>query len=36
MAGIAKQFKPAELKQLANYLASIQGEVRTVRQDTFR
>ena len=36
MAGIAKQFKPAELKQLANYLSSIQGEVRTVRQDTFR
>jgi cytochrome c553 len=36
MAGMAKQFKPAELRQIANYLASIDGEIRTVRQAAFR
>jgi cytochrome c553 len=36
MAGMAKQFKPAELRQIANYLASIDGEVRTVQQARFR
>lgn len=36
MAGMAKQFKPAELKQIANYLASIDGELRTVQPARFR
>ena len=36
MSGIAKQFKPTELRQLANYLASIDGEMRTVQQARFR
>ncbi|HET9822126.1 MAG TPA: c-type cytochrome [Burkholderiaceae bacterium] len=36
MAGQAKQFSNAELKALANYLASLPGEVRTVKQAYFR
>lgn len=36
MAGMAKQFKPTELRQIANYLSSIDGEVRTVQQARFR
>jgi cytochrome c553 len=36
MGGIAGQFKPAELKQIAAYLASIEGELKTVPQAKFR
>lgn len=36
MGGIASQFKPAELKQLAAYLASVNGELKTVPQSRFR
>jgi cytochrome c553 len=32
MAGQVKQFKPAELKAIANYLASLPGELKTVPQ----
>ena len=32
MAGQAKQYKPAELKLIAEYLASLPGELKTVRQ----
>ncbi len=36
MGGIAKQFKPAELKQIANYLATVDGELATKPQPRFR
>lgn len=36
MAGIAKQFKPAELKQIANYLGSLDGELQTKPESRFR
>lgn len=36
MAGMAKQFKHAELKAIAEYLGSIQGEMKTVPQSKFR
>jgi cytochrome c553 len=36
MGGIATQFKPAELKELASYLASIDGELKTVSENKFR
>ncbi len=36
MAGMAKQFKHAELKAMADYLGSIQGEMKTVPQSRFR
>lgn len=36
MAGQAAAFKPAELKQIANYLASLPGDVKTVPQSRFR
>ena len=36
MGGIAKQFTNAELKQLAQYMASQQGELKTVPQSRFR
>ena len=36
MAGQVKQFSAAELKQLANYLASLPGELQTVPQSRFR
>lgn len=36
MGGVAKQFKLAELKQLANYLSGIDGELKTVPQSKFR
>jgi cytochrome c553 len=36
MAGIAKQFKPAELKQIANHLGSIDGELQTKPESRFR
>jgi len=36
MAGVAKQFKPSELKQIANYLGSIEGEMQTKPESRFR
>jgi cytochrome c553 len=36
MAGIAKQFSNAELKELARYMASLPGELQTVPQSKFR
>lgn len=36
MAGMAKQFKPAELRQIAKYLGSLDGELQTVPQSRFR
>lgn len=36
MAGIAKQFKPAELKQIANYLGTLDGNLETKAQPRFR
>ena len=36
MAGMAKQYTNAELKQLANYLASVEGELKVVPQSKFR
>ncbi|WP_184857649.1 cytochrome c [Acidovorax soli] len=36
MAGVAKQFTNAELKALANYLGSLEGDMHTVPQSRFR
>ena len=36
MAGMAKQYTNAELKVLANYLSSLEGELKTVPQSRFR
>jgi cytochrome c553 len=36
MGGMVKQFSNAELKAIANYLASMPGELRTVPQSRFR
>ncbi|MGH8805911.1 MAG: c-type cytochrome, partial [Polaromonas sp.] len=36
MAGMAKQYTNAELKLLANYLSSLQGELKVVPQSEFR
>jgi cytochrome c553 len=36
MAGMAKQYSNAELKQIANYLASVQGEVKVEPQSRWR
>ena len=36
MAGMAKQYTNTELKLIANYLASLDGEVKTVPQNRFR
>jgi cytochrome c553 len=36
MGGVAKQFSNAELKELANYLGSLPGELKTVPQSKFR
>jgi len=36
MAGMANQYKHAELKQLANYLASLPSELQTVAQPRLR
>ena len=36
MGGIAKQFSNAELKALANYVGSQQGELHTIPQPKFR
>jgi cytochrome c553 len=36
MGGVAKQYSNAELKELANYVASQQGDLKTVPQSRFR
>jgi cytochrome c553 len=36
MAGMAKQFSNAELKELAGYISSLPGELKTVPQKKFR
>ena len=36
MAGQVKQYKPAELKAMAQYIGSLPGELRTVPQSKFR
>ena len=36
MGGVAKQFKPAELKALAAYVGSLPGSLHTVPQSKFR
>ncbi|MDO9358897.1 MAG: c-type cytochrome [Polaromonas sp.] len=36
MAGMAKQYTNAELKQLANYLSSLEGDLKVVPQSKFR
>jgi cytochrome c553 len=36
MGGIAKQYSLAELKELANYVASQQGDLKVVPQSRFR
>jgi cytochrome c553 len=36
MAGVAKQFSNAELKELANYVGSLPGALKTVPQNRFR
>lgn len=36
MAGVAKQFTNAELKELANYIGSLAGELKTVPQAKFK
>jgi len=36
MGGTAKQYKLSELKQMANYLGTLDGELKTVPQSKFR
>jgi hypothetical protein len=36
MAGMAKQYTNAELKQLANYMSSVEGDLKVVPQSKFR
>lgn len=36
MGGIAQQFSPAELKELANYIGTLPGEMHVVPQSKFR
>jgi cytochrome c553 len=36
MAGMAKQFSNAELRAMAEYLASLPGELRTIKEASFR
>ncbi|MDP3227320.1 MAG: cytochrome c4, partial [Acidovorax sp.] len=36
MAGIAKQFTNNELKALANYLGSVEGDMHVVPQSRFK
>lgn len=36
MAGMAKQFSNAELRAIAGYLASLPGELRTIKESSFR
>jgi cytochrome c553 len=36
MSGVAKQFTNAELKEMANYISSLPGELKTVPQSRFK
>ena len=36
MGGIAKQFTNAEMKEMANYLAKLPGDLKVVPQAKFR
>jgi cytochrome c553 len=36
MGGIAKQYTPAEMRQIAKYIASLDGELKVVPQSRFR
>ncbi len=36
MSGMARQYTPAQLKELANYLGSLQGELSTVSRPDFK
>lgn len=36
MAGIAKQYTPAEMREIAKYLSTVEGELKTVPQSRFR
>ncbi len=36
MAGIAKQYSPAEMRAMAKYLSTVKGELQTVPQSRFR
>jgi cytochrome c553 len=36
MAGIAKQYSKAEMREIAKYLASVEGELKVVPQSRFR
>jgi cytochrome c553 len=36
MAGIAKQFTNAEMKEMATYISKLPGELKVVRQDSFK
>ena len=36
MAGVAKQFTNAELKEMANYIGSLPGELKVVPQSRFK
>jgi cytochrome c553 len=36
MSGVAKQFTNAELKEIANYISSLPGELKTVSQSRFK
>lgn len=36
MAGIAKQFSPAEMRAIAKYLSTVEGELKVVPQSRFR
>jgi cytochrome c553 len=36
MAGIAKQYTPAEMREIAKYIASVEGELKVVPQPRFK
>jgi cytochrome c553 len=36
MAGIAKQYTPAEMREIAKYLSTVEGELKVVPQSRFR
>lgn len=36
MGGIAKQFKPSEMREIAKYLGTLDGDLQTVPQSRFR
>jgi hypothetical protein len=36
MAGMAKQFSNNELKEMSKYISSLDGDLKTVKQASFR